>query len=200
MRIRLLFISIVLVLAATPVIAQIDGEAGTGVLPPPVQWQGFDTALEQARSEDKHIMVTVYTDVCGYCKKLDRVTFTDPAVREVLDDAYVSAKVKADSGKRLKVQSQIVDDGSRQLLQYHTVDDPTLSGSDLRSQWMLRGVPGIIFLNPEGRVITIVNGYKSPADMHNMLTFVKDDLYEVMTWQDYLKSLERAKDQNRDKS
>jgi len=200
MRLRLLFISIVLVLAAIPVIAQTGGETGAQALPPPVQWQGFDTALERAQSEDKHIMVTVYTDVCGYCKKLDRVTFTDPAVREVLDDAYVSAKVKADSGKRLKVQSQVVENGGRKLLQYHIADEPTLSGSDLRSQWMLRGVPGIIFLNPEGKVITIVNGYKNPADMHNMLTFVKDDLYEVMTWQDYLKSLEVAKDQNREKS
>jgi len=200
MRLRLLFVSIVLVLAAIPVIAQTGGETGTQALPPPVQWQGFDTALERAQSEDKHIMVTVYTDVCGYCKKLDRVTFTDPAVREVLDDAYVSAKVKADSGKRLKVQSQVVENGGRKLLQYHIADEPTLSGSDLRSQWMLRGVPGIIFLNPEGKVITIVNGYKNPADMHNMLTFVKDDLYEVMTWQDYLKSLELAKDQNREKS
>jgi len=192
MQLRRLFFVMILVLAALPLCAQADSEAET--VPPSVQWQGFDTAVEQARSQDKHMMAIVYTDACGYCKKMDRVTFTDPSVRAVLANAYISAKVKADSGERLKVQRQVTEKGDRKLLQYHTTDQPTLSGADLRSQWMLRGVPAIVFLSSEGKVITIVPGYKDPGTMHNLLTFVRDDLYEVMTWQDYLTSLERDKD------
>ncbi len=47
-----------------------------------IKWLSFDEASELAVKEPKMILVSVYTDWCGWCKKMDRETFTD---NEVID-------------------------------------------------------------------------------------------------------------------
>ena len=45
---------------------------------------GFDEALSRARSEKRILLVDVYTDWCGWCKKLDREVFSDAKVARAL--------------------------------------------------------------------------------------------------------------------
>lgn len=42
----------------------------------------YQQALEMARKENKPILLDLYTDWCGWCKKMDAGTFTDPQVIE----------------------------------------------------------------------------------------------------------------------
>jgi thiol:disulfide interchange protein len=53
----------------------------------------FDAALARARKENKIVMVDVYTDWCGYCKKLDREVYANPRVQEKLSEMIVPVKV-----------------------------------------------------------------------------------------------------------
>jgi len=61
-----------------------------------VRWSSaFATALEQARAEQKYVMVDFFTSWCGWCKVLDRKTYTDARVIG-LTDRMVSVKVNAE--------------------------------------------------------------------------------------------------------
>jgi thiol-disulfide isomerase/thioredoxin len=63
----------------------------TGVL-----WaSSFDTAMEQARSEHKFVMVDFYTGWCHWCKVLDEKTYSDPTVA-ARSTKLVNVKVNAE--------------------------------------------------------------------------------------------------------
>lgn len=170
-------------------------------VPPEVNWKSFDDALENASEVGKHIMVDVYTDWCGWCKRLDRETYSDFSVREVLAESFVSSKLKGDSKKRLSVKSQAALEGGKTLLQFVTADTPTMTEKELtQRQLRITGFPTILFFSADGKLITKLPGFKDADSFRNILNFVKDDLYEVMSFQDYLESLTRTEDRaTRDK-
>ena len=63
---------------------------------PPLPWHStLDEALTAAKEKHSPILVDFYTDWCGWCKKMDKETFTDAAVREKLG-GYVLLKLDAD--------------------------------------------------------------------------------------------------------
>jgi thioredoxin-related protein len=64
-----------------------------------IHWaSAFSTAMEQARSEQKYVMVDFYTSWCGWCKVLDKKTYRDGRVTAVTD-RMVSVKVDAEASR-----------------------------------------------------------------------------------------------------
>ncbi len=61
-----------------------------------VSWTGdFNGALKTAKSKGMPVMVDFYTDWCGWCKKLDRDTYSDPRVSN-LAKKFICVKVNGD--------------------------------------------------------------------------------------------------------
>lgn len=165
--------------------------------PPAVQWVEFDLGLTAAKASGKHIMIDVYTDWCGYCKKLDAETYSEAGVRQILAESYVSVKLKGDSRKKLKVEGQPIDAGGKTLLQFVRTDSAATSEQVLSRQTLqVRGFPTIAFLSPDGRLITKTSGYLNAEQFTHMINFIKDDLYEVMSFSDYIQSLDKAKEKS----
>lgn len=52
----------------------------------------LDEALSLAASKGKPVMVKFHADWCHFCRKMDRVTFTNKNVQEAMND-YYSVKV-----------------------------------------------------------------------------------------------------------
>jgi thioredoxin-related protein len=169
----------------------------TPSIPAEVEWHSFDDGVEAASDQGKHIMVDVYTDWCGWCKKLEKETYSDYAVREVLSESFISVKLKGDSGKKLRVKGQSAQYGSQTLLQFVPTEEAGISEQGLtRSVLKITGYPTILFLAPDGRMITQLPGYHDARSFVNIINYIKDDLYEVMSFDDYLQSLEKAEDKS----
>ena len=160
---------------------------------PAVQWMEFDAGLKAASASGKHIMVDVYTDWCGYCKKLESETYSEEGVRKVLAESYISVKLKGDSGKKLKVSARPIESQGKTLLQFITTDSASASEAALsRGALKATGFPTIAFLAPDGRLITTRGGYVNAEMFTHIINFIKDDLYEVMSFDDYVQSLAKA--------
>jgi len=64
---------------------------------------GFKPAMEQARAEQKFVMVDFYTHWCTWCKVMDAKTFTDPKVA-ALAEGMVAVKVNAEAERAVAGQ------------------------------------------------------------------------------------------------
>ena len=99
----------------------------------------FDEALARARSEKRLLLVDVYTDWCGWCKKLDREVFADARVAEAARN-LVAVRVNAEKG-----------------------------GEKLAEKYDIQGFPTILFVDGSGDVVKRIDGYVGAAEMLRIL-------------------------------
>jgi|SRR5690606_19401250 thioredoxin-related protein len=65
-----------------------------------INWLTFEEASELAAKEPKMILVSVYTDWCGWCKKMDKETFRDDGVIDYVNETFYPVKMNAEDNKR----------------------------------------------------------------------------------------------------
>ncbi|MEL6306057.1 MAG: DUF255 domain-containing protein, partial [Bacteroidota bacterium] len=60
-----------------------------------VEWMSWEEALALSESdaEPKKIFVDVYTDWCGWCKKMDKDTFQNEAVATYMKEHFYMVKM-----------------------------------------------------------------------------------------------------------
>jgi thioredoxin-related protein len=137
--------------------------------PSTINWLKYDQGLEQAKKDGKKIMVLFYTDWCGYCKRMSATTFTDEGVKKLLADKFVSVKVNGESRNTLQV------------------DKASITERELTAKYAVRGYPTIWFLEPTGEKISPLVGYIQTADFTDVLTYLGNDWYKTMGYEEYLK-------------
>ncbi len=70
-------------------------------------WQtSLAAGATMAKQEHKYVLADVYTDWCGWCKKLDRDVFTNPKVVKYLQKGFICVKVNAEDPKGRSDRSQ----------------------------------------------------------------------------------------------
>jgi len=106
----------------------------------------LDHALQQAKAENKPVMLDLYADWCVACKEFEKYTFSDPTVRQQLaDTVLLQADVTANSAEHAA------------LLKHLNV----------------LGLPTILFYNaqaqeqPQLRVTGFMNAKEFTAHLHN---------------------------------
>ena len=57
-----------------------------------VKWYTLEEAQKLNAKNPKKIIIDVYTDWCGWCKKMDQATFGNPAIAKYLNDNYYPVK------------------------------------------------------------------------------------------------------------
>ena len=107
--------------------------AGLG---PRVAWSDFGAGIERAAAESKPLFVVFETGWCGYCRKMNRTTFKDPAVAELLNE-IVAVKVNAEDDTRVG----------------------GFSGRELASRYGVSGYPSLMVLDSDGRVLARTSGF-----------------------------------------
>ena len=58
-----------------------------------IKWYNFTDGYNKAVEEGKIILIDAYTDWCGWCKVMDKKTYTDAGVIEVLNKNFVCVKL-----------------------------------------------------------------------------------------------------------
>ena len=105
----------------------------------------FADALKQAKKEKKIIMIDYYTTWCGWCKRLDRDTYSSDEIGKYADDNVISLKLDAEKGE----------------------------GMTLAKKASITGFPTIVFYNGDGKEIYRVVGYKpAPSFIQEMMKAV----------------------------
>ena len=54
--------------------------------------------LREAEASDKPVFLFAYTDFCHFCREMERDVFTDPGVRKMYNDTFLSYKINIDDG------------------------------------------------------------------------------------------------------
>ncbi|MEL6536609.1 MAG: thioredoxin family protein [Bacteroidota bacterium] len=64
---------------------------------PAVHWVAFEALDDSLALHPKKVFVDFYTDWCTYCRKMDRVVFTNPEVAQLLNEEYYAVRFDAET-------------------------------------------------------------------------------------------------------
>ena len=131
-------------------------------------WYKYDEGMAKAQKEKKHPMIHFYTKWCGWCKKMDQSTFGDESIIKVLNESYVPIKVNGQSGEKVMV------------------DGKEISLKQVAGKYGVRAYPITWFLKPSGERIAPRRGYVGSEEFLYILNWVKDDLYEKTSFQEFV--------------
>ncbi|MCU0458768.1 MAG: DUF255 domain-containing protein [Bacteroidales bacterium] len=146
-----------------------------------VKWYSIEEAVAMAKTNPRPIFVDAYTDWCGWCKKLDKDTFSNPVIAEILNTKYYAVKFDAEGKEPVTFQGRkFVNDGS--LGKTHQLAYALLQGK--------LGYPTVVFLTANSELITPVSGYKTPVQIEPMLHYFAGTSWQKQGYEDFLKTFQ----------
>ncbi len=147
-------ILVIIILAATFIGASSRQEASSDI-----EWVDFNTGFALAKKEGKIAVIDCYTDWCGWCKVMDKKTFTDSGIVSRFNEKYVAIKFNPEKeGKYFAGPKDSLS--GRQLLMALSNNKPS-------------GYPTFFFFVPQGNKMFQVPGYQDVKKFNETLDGVE---------------------------
>lgn len=143
-----------------------------------ITWYDFSKTESLSKENKKKIMVSLYTDWCGWCKKMDKETFTDKRIINLANDNFYSIKFNAEQ----KENVLFMEKEFKYIAQYKTHEIAiALTGGEL-------SYPSTIILDENFEFIDRIPGYVTADAMADILEYFGKDIYKTTKWDVYKKS------------
>ena len=71
-----------------------------------VNWLSWEEAMALSQKDKKKILLSVYTDWCGWCKRMDTVTFEEPGLARYLNENFYPVKFDAEQRTELEYKGK----------------------------------------------------------------------------------------------
>lgn len=117
-----------------------------------IQWKSFEQAEKEMKEHpEKPLFIDVYTDWCGYCRKMDASTYKDAAVVQKINQNYIPIKFNAESKQDIKFMGhdfKFVRTGAAGV---HSLAYNLLQGA--------LSYPSAVILTHEGKITNILRGF-----------------------------------------
>jgi len=143
-----------------------------------ITWYSWEEGIELAEKKNKKVLVDIYTDWCGFCKRMDRDTFTDPKVIKYMNKNFVMIKLDGDSKEdyTYKGETYSFKKGSRR----------GYNGLAVELVKRNPAYPTFVFLDESQEVIDNVIGYKLPVKFYPVINYFGSNAYEESSLKDYV--------------
>jgi thioredoxin-related protein len=141
-----------------------------------LKWYTWAEATELQKTKPKKMLIDVYTDWCGWCKRMDKNTFGDAKVSAYLTDNFYPVKLDAEQKEDIifgRDTFKFVESQPGTGKGFHTLAYALLDGR--------MGYPTVVYLDETYQRISISPGYKEVPDMMTELEFIKDEHYKTKT-------------------
>ncbi len=127
-----------------------------------LKWMGFNDGYALAKKKNKYVLVDVYTDWCGWCKRMDRDTYEKTEIMDLLNKDFVVVKFNPEIPNVI-----------------YKFEGKEYNGQQLAaviSKNQLTGYPTTIFMNPKNKKSNVVSGYYNADNFKGLLQSVVADL------------------------
>lgn len=144
-----------------------------------VQWLSWDEAAALAATDKnpKKVFIDVYTDWCGWCKKMDKDTFQNPEVAEYMSKNYYMVKLDGEGKEPIEFKGKTYKFVPSGRKGYHEFAATLMQGR--------LSYPTTIFLDEELNMLSPVPGYQKPEPFLNIAKYFGENIYKDKDWKTY---------------
>ncbi|NLV18609.1 MAG: DUF255 domain-containing protein [Bacteroidetes bacterium] len=171
---------LIIILISTVAIVSTHAQASSASKNEKVKWLSIEEAEKQMKQSPKPLFIDTYTDWCGWCKKMDQDTFSNPVISDILNNKFYPVKFNAESKEEITFLGQTF------------VNDGKAGNAHQLAVALLRGelsFPTVVFLTSEEEKVylTPLKGYRDAKEMELLLGYFSEEMYKTKSLEEYQK-------------
>jgi thioredoxin-related protein len=142
-----------------------------------VNWLTWEQALEKSKHQKRKLLIDVYTDWCGWCKRMDAATFNQPQIAKYINENYYAVKFNAETKEDIAYNGKtykFVKNGRRG---YHELAAEITRGK--------LSYPTIVFIDENLEVIQPIPGFRDAMEFEKIITYFARNEHKRTPWESY---------------
>ena len=148
-----------------------NAEAVEETKPLALDWLSYNEGLALAEKENKYILIDFYTDWCGYCKKMDKETYSKEEVIGILNENFVVVKVNAESNNK------VIENGEE------------ITERELAKLYQVTGYPTTWFLESNHGRVAPLPGYVTTEQFIPVLNYIGEGWHKSISFKEYMEKI-----------
>ena len=144
--------------------------------PKPISWLSMEEAAAKLQQEQKPILIDLYTTWCGWCKQMDRKTYSNKQVAQYLSDKFYTVKLDAETHSIVNWQGKTYQFDPQYRCNMFAV---YLSHGRLEFPTTIIIAPGF---EPQA-----IPGYMEPKEIEMLVKYFGEGAYHNTSFDDYQK-------------
>ncbi|MCC7301951.1 MAG: DUF255 domain-containing protein [Bacteroidia bacterium] len=144
-------------------------------VPGSVEWIRFEDLAAAQIKEPRKVFIDVYTDWCGWCKKMDAQSLTHPVIVKYLGTKFYAVKFNAETKDTIRFNG-------------HTYTSTNPGGARATHQLALSllnnklGYPTTVYLDEDLKMLGPLQGFLDPKTLEAVLHYYGDEAYKTTPW------------------
>ena len=136
-----------------------------------IKWMTIEEALTATQQKPKKIFIDVYTGWCGWCKKMDQTTFSDPAVVSYMNKNFYAVKLDAEQKSDIVLGNQTFKYQKGQNGRgYNQLAISLLQGK--------MSFPTVVFLDEKFQMLQPIPGFRKVDEFKKFMEFFATEKYK----------------------
>lgn len=143
-----------------------------------INWLTWEEAVALNKTQPKKIFVDVYTEWCGWCKKMDKSTFKDPVIADYMNKHFYAVKLDAEQKADINFNGHT----------FKFVRPKSGRGMHALAYSLLDGkmsFPSFVLLDQKYNRIMMAPGFQQVEDLEAKLSYAAGEHYLNQQWQTY---------------
>lgn len=153
----------------------------TALVPAPkanhVKWMRMEEALANLKKEKRPVLVDLYTDWCGWCKVMDKKTYSNDSVAEYLKDKFYAVRVNAETREKI-----IWNEKSYNYNASYRANEFAVYITKGRLEF-----PTTVIIPPDGSEPQAIAGYLETKDLELIAKYFGEGGYNKIPFDDFQK-------------
>ena len=144
-----------------------------------INWVSFEKAVQLNKEEPRKILIDLYTDWCGWCKKMDKDTYSREKIISYVNDTFYAVKFNGEQKSDVEFNGhkfKFVPSGRRG---YHE-----LAAALTQNQL---SYPTTVFMDEEFRIIQPVPGYLDAKTFDTIVKYIGEEKYKDTPFSEFKK-------------
>jgi len=143
-----------------------------------INWMTWDEVQVAMKKQPRKVLVDVYTDWCGWCKVMDKKTFSNPEVIKYMNEHFYAVKFNAEAKEDIMFLGK----------QYSFAEEHNANALAAQLMQGQMSYPTIIIMEENFGNPQPLPGYQPVPQLEMVLKYLANGTYKTVKFEDYSKS------------
>lgn len=142
-----------------------------------IKWMTLDEVQAAMKKEPRKVLIDFYTSWCGWCKVMDRKTYSNPEIIKYVNEKFYAVKFDAEQKESVLFLGKTYNFKPENRANEFAIE---VLGGNL-------SYPTTVFMTENFQNPSAVPGYQNVTMMETVLKFLGENKYQTMKWEDHMK-------------